>query len=221
MTRPAALALLVLGLAAGGAAAQGAPADSAPAPAQPAQGARADDVLVHPGDLIQVVIYREPELNGEFLVDSDGLVVLPLIGEQQVAGTGVRELRRRLVELYRVHLRNPSINIIPLRRVTVLGEVNRPGMYSIDPTVSLAGAIALAGGPSGTGTIEKIRIMRDGQVLRERVGAGETLTAAGVRSNDLIYVDRRSWFERNSTFVVSALLSLTGVVTSIIINSNR
>jgi polysaccharide export outer membrane protein len=213
--KPLALAAALLALAASSAVAQNTP------PLPPADTVARAALTLSPGDMVQVVIYREPELNGEFLVDQDGVVVLPLIGEQTVTGIPMRELRQQLVDRYRVHLRNPSINVIPLRRLSVLGEVQRPGMYNVDPTVSLAGAIALAGGATGAGSLQRIRIIRNGAVIHDRIGAGETLSGAGVRSNDEVYVDRRSWFERNSTFVVSTLISVTSIVTSIILSSRR
>jgi len=169
-------------------------------------------VTLNPGDLIRVQIWREEDLSGEFLVDESGMVTLPLVGEKRVAGIPIRRLRTELLEAYRVHLRNASINITPLRRINVLGEVARPGLYPVDPTVSLAGVVALAGGATATGDIRKIRIVRDGTVLMERAGAAETLNALELRSGDQIFVDRRGWFDRNSTFVVSALLSITSIV---------
>jgi polysaccharide export outer membrane protein len=176
--------------------------------------AQADTVAVtlNPGDLIRVQIWREEDLSGEFLVDESGMVTLPLVGEKRVAGIPIRRLRTELLEAYRVHLRNASINITPLRRINVLGEVARPGLYPVDPTVSLAGVVAIAGGATATGDIRRIRIVRDGTVLMERAGAAETLNALELRSGDQIFVDRRGWFDRNSTFVVSALLSITSIV---------
>jgi polysaccharide export outer membrane protein len=178
-------------------------------------------ITLRAGDVLRVTIWLEENLSGDFLVDVDGIVTLPLIGEQRVVDIPVRELRKLLIEQYRVHLRNPSINITPLRRVNVLGEVQRPGLYPLDPTVTLAGAVALAGGATPNGELNRIRIVRDGAILRERVGAAETLRAADIRSGDQIIVEQRSWFARNSTFLVSALLSATSIVTSLIIASGR
>jgi polysaccharide export outer membrane protein len=201
------LSLAALAVPCGRAAAQtGAPVPAVPAAAPQGQ------VTLQPGDLIRVQIYREEDLNGEFPVDEAGVVVLPLIGERSVAGIPVRELREQLVEAYRVHLRNPSISITPLRRVNVLGEVQRPGLYPIDPTISLAGAIALAGGANTIGDLRKIRIVRRGVQIRERVGTGETISDADIRSGDEIIVERRSWFDRNSTVVVSSVISVTSLV---------
>jgi polysaccharide export outer membrane protein len=194
---------------------------------RPSAGAAQDSGLVdpnqltlQPGDAVRVQIWQEEDMSGEFLVDSEGIVVLPLLGEKQVTGIPVRDLRRQLVQDYQVHLRNPSISITPLRRLHVLGEVQRPGLYAVDPTTNLAGAIAMAGGATPTGTLANITILRDGQRYRSRVGAGTTVTIAGVRSGDQIIVERRGWFERNSTFVVSTLISLATIVSAIIINSN-
>lgn len=171
-------------------------------------------ITLQPGDLVRVQIWREEDLSGEFPVDEDGVVTLPLLGERQVTGTPMRELRDTLIAAYRVHLRNPSISVTPLRRVNVLGEVRQPGLYSVDPTVSLAGAVALAGGATPNGDLNRITVVRAGETIHERVAAASTLNTVDIRSGDQILVQRRSWFERNSTFVVSALLSVTSLIIS-------
>lgn len=183
-----------------------------------AQTNETQSLTLRPGDVIRVQIYQEEDISGEYQIDSDGMVILPLIGARQAAGIPISALRDSLVSNFRQHLRNPAIVITPLRRVHVLGEVNRPGMYPLDPTMTLAGAIALAGGTTPTGDLRRVRIVRDGRMIRERVGSAVTLTAADVRSDDQIIVERRSWFERNSTFVVSTVLSLTSIAIAIINN---
>jgi protein involved in polysaccharide export with SLBB domain len=194
---------------------------SSPAHAQQAEQASSPPTTasavttLRPGDLLRVSIWREQDLSGEFLVNERGVVTLPMLGDQSVTGIAVDQLRDALIAAYREQLRNPSITITPLRRVNVLGEVGKPGLYPVDPTISLAGAIAMAGGATPTGDLNRIRIIRDGQVLHERVAAAESLTAADVRSGDQIVVDRRGWFDRNSTFLVSAILSVTSIVISL------
>lgn len=172
-------------------------------------------LTLKPGDVVRIEIWREEDLSGEFKVNELGLVTLPLIGEKDVTGLTIQQLRDQLIAEYRVQLRNPSIIVTPLRQVHVLGEVNAPGMYAIDPTVTLAGAIAMAGGASGQGDLSKIRIAREGTVIKDAVRAEETLQQVDVRSGDQIFVDRRSWFERNTTFVISAMMSLTSLIISL------
>lgn len=194
------LALLVLG--------------SVPAAAQPASSV--PDVVLRPGDMLKVAIWREEELSGEFQVDEQGAVTLPLLGRRQVAGRSMREVRGEMMAEYEQNLRNTAIEITPLRRVNILGEVARPGMYPLDPTVTLAGAVALAGGATPIGDLNRIRIVRDGQVYATRVSYLRTLENVDVRSGDQIMVGRRSWFDRNSTFLVSALLSITSIVVALV-----
>jgi polysaccharide export outer membrane protein len=172
-------------------------------------------LALQPGDVIQVQIWREPDLSGEFPVNEAGRVVLPLLGERQVVGVPFEHLREALMADYREQLRNPSITITPLRRLYVLGEVQKPGLYTVDPTITLAGAVALAQGATPTGDLRYLRLIRNGQVLHERISAESSLSTADVRSGDQIFVERRSWFDRNSTFVVSALLSLTSIVVAL------
>jgi protein involved in polysaccharide export with SLBB domain len=168
------------------------------------------------GDLLRVEIWREGDLSGEFLVDQNGDVILPLLGERHVTGMPIQELRASLLTEYRRELRNPSITITPLRRIYVLGEVNRPGLLSVDPTVSLAGVIALAGGANANGDLRRITVIRSGETVRENVTATRMLAQLDVRSGDQILVGRRSWFDRNSTFLVSAVLSVTSIVITLL-----
>ena len=181
-----------------------------------AQGAPSDAVTLQPGDVVRVQIWREEDLSGEFPVDETGLVTLPLLGERRVTGIPMRQLRDQLIAAYREQLRNPSITIVPLRRINVLGEVNQPGLYLADPTITLAGAIALAGGTNASGSMERIRILRNGQVIQNRPGAGQALNTIDVRSGDQIFVGTRSWMSRNAPYVVSTALSVTGIVITLL-----
>ena len=192
---------------------------AAPAPAQ--TGGQGTYSLA-PGDLLRIQIWREPDLGGEFIVDVDGVVTLPLLGRVPVAGVPVDQLHANLMQQYAVHLRNPSITITPRRRVNIFGEVRTPGLYPVDPTVSLAGAIALAGGATEAGDLRRIRILREGTELRQRVGVAETLNSADIRSGDQIIVERRSWLERNSPMLLGTAINVvaTIVTTLIILSAN-
>ncbi|MBA2246299.1 MAG: polysaccharide biosynthesis/export family protein [Gemmatimonadota bacterium] len=188
----------------------------AAAAAQNSAGKAPDAVTLQPGDVVRVAIWREEDLSGDFSVDETGVVTFPLLGDKQVTGIPMRQLREVLIEEYRIHLRNPSISITPLRRVNVLGEVNKPGLYEVDPTISLAGAVALAGGATASGDLNRIRVIRSGTMIRERVAAQAVLNDADIRSGDQIFIERRNWFERNSTFVVSVLLSVTSIAITLV-----
>ena len=170
-----------------------------------------------PGDIVRVMIWREPDLTGDFQVDQDGRVVLPLLGELRVDNKEWDAVRDQLLQGYRRELRNPSIELTPFRSVYVLGEVNLPGRYNIHPTNdNLAGAVSLAGGVTSDGAVTKMRIVRDGVIILDGIVGEESLAGLGIRSGDQLFLGRRGWFDRNSTFLVSAILSVSGVVVALL-----
>lgn len=172
--------------------------------------------VLMPGDCVEILVWREEDLTGEFQVDEAGVVVLPLVGEWQVTERPWRELKEEILAAFRRELRNPSIQITPYRRVFVMGEVTEPGLYPVDPTISLAGAVATAGGANMEGDLRRIRVIRDGRVILDGISGEEALSTLDVRSGDEIYVQRRNWFERNSTFLITAALSLTTIIVTFI-----
>jgi protein involved in polysaccharide export with SLBB domain len=214
---PLTVAALAISLIAGAhipsATGQEAPEGPASAPMPGPGGAQA---TLHPGDAVRVYIWREPDLSGDFAVDAEGRIALPLVGELTVSGMPARAVRDTLLTLYREHVINPTITIVPLRRVHILGEVHRPGLYGLDPTITLAGAVAMAGGATPTGDIRRIQLIRENSMEPLRVSALDRLENVDIRSGDHIIVQQRSWFERNSTFLVSAMLSVTGIVVSLL-----
>lgn len=178
---------------------------------------RLEDVALGPGDVVRILVWREPDLSGEFIIDELGVVTLPMVGKINVRDVPVSEMRDKLMASYAVQLRNPSVTITPLRRVYVMGEVNRPGLYNADPTLSLAGVLALAGGATSGGDIRKIRLVRNGTVVQSRMNPGASLVDVRIRSQDQIFVERRPWADRNSALLGSAAISAVTLVLSILI----
>ena len=124
-------------------------------------------------------------------------------------------MRAVLTDEYRLHLRNPSINIVPLRKLLVLGAVREPGPYEVDPTETVIGAIAQAGGIDGSGNLERVDVVRDGSVALKRVAIESTITSLGLRSGDQIMVGERSWLARNQNLVISVLLAVPSTIFTI------
>jgi protein involved in polysaccharide export with SLBB domain len=175
----------------------------------------ADAFSLGEGDVIRVKIWREKDLNGDYQVDEAGMITLPLLGARRATGIPWPALRDSLLNAYRRELKAPSVSLVPLRRVFVLGEVTKPGPYLADPTLNLGGIIALAGGASPVGDLGKLRIVRHGQVIA-RGAALDGANVPDIRSGDEIFVDQRSWFDRNSTFVASAAISLASIIITIV-----
>lgn len=175
-----------------------------------------DTFSIGPGDLVRVRIWREPTLDGDFQVDEQGRLTLPLLGTRAVGGIAWADLRDSLLVAYRRELKAPSVTLTPLRRVYVLGEVNRPGVYLADPTTSLAGVVGLAGGASPIGDLRKLRVVRQGHTIIDNAAIDGQLIQADIRSDDQVFVDRRNWFALNSTFVASAAISVASIIISLV-----
>jgi len=152
---------------------------------------------VRPGDVVNVWVWRERDLTGEFVVDARGIVVLPMLGERRVAGWPADSLADELRAAFHRFIINPSIRVTVLRRVTIGGQVQRPGLYPVDATVTIGGAIALAGGITGSGDPRHVRLMRGGRVLVTALGIETVLERSPVQSGDVVYVPERAWLSRN------------------------
>jgi len=179
-----------------------------------AQDAAAGIVLT-PGDAIQVKIWREPKLSGDFLVNDRGETVFPLIGTRPTAGRPWSEVRDSLMAAFGRELRDPDVGLVPLRRVYVLGSVGNPGVFYTDPLGTFAQAVALAGGTTIEGDPTRIRVVRSGTTVVPRTSLDATMSATDLRSGDQIFVERRSWFDRNSASVIGAGAGLIGVIATL------
>jgi len=175
------------------------------------------DPGLHPGDAVRVEVWREPDLTGEYTVDQNGVVVFPLIGERRVTGISGDSLERRLAKDYREYLESPSVNVTVLRRISILGQVHQPGLYPVDLTMNVTDALALAGGLSPLADRKKIQLVRNGQVVTDRLGAGTALASTVIRSGDQIVVEQRSWLSRNVGVVTAALGAIVTISAALIV----
>ena len=175
-------------------------------------------VTLKPGDVVRVNIWRQSDLSGEYVVDEDGFLMLPLIGEVDAGNQSTVDLRHDLVTQYDYYLKEPFITVTPLFRVNVMGEVASPGLYNVDATVSLADLLAMAGGLTNVGSENKIMMVRNSMVIQEDLSLalerGEPIEEIGIRSGDKIVVGKKRFNFVNMT-VIAALLSATAVILSV------
>jgi len=198
-----------LALAAGGAARAQTPTPP-PAPAQrpaadtgqpaavPAQAPNTDTtsmpLAIRPGDVIRIQVWGHEELSGEFPVDENYNLLFPLVGSINVRNVSVGQLRERLNTDLGQLFQRPFFTLVPMFRVAVLGEVLKPGLYSVDPTLTVVDLLALAGGPTPSANQNGMRLIRGGQALQVPMDpaaiARSTLRELGVRSGDQLVMPR-------------------------------
>jgi polysaccharide export outer membrane protein len=188
-----------------------------PASAQTAggDGAAAPPDAPRPGDVVRLRIWQEPDLSGDFVVDRKGVVVLPRLGPWDVSSESAETLEAKLVEAYTPFLKHASIDVTLLRRIQILGAVRNPGLYPVDPTMTLSDALAAAGGATEDGRSKKVELIRGGRQLSVDLYADTRLAAASVRSGDQLYVPERSWLSRNAAFLGGAITGALGLAIAI------
>ena len=108
-----------------------------------------------PGDVIEVRLFFNPELNESVQIRPDGRISLHVAGEVHLAGKSIPEAASMLEELYRKEVRTPRVLIqvrsFAARKVYVTGEVLRPGLLGLPGTLTVFEAIQEAGGVKNTG----------------------------------------------------------------------
>lgn len=133
-------------------------------------------------DLVEVKVFRQPDLETRVRIADDGTVMLPLLGSIVLAGKTVAQARELIHDLLaKDYLAKPQVTLSVLEYgkslFTVLGEVQKPGSYEIPPDQSyhLLQAIAVAGGYTRLGAPGKVTVQRvlgrQKQVYRLDAGA--------------------------------------------------
>jgi protein involved in polysaccharide export with SLBB domain len=192
-----------------------------PARAQGGDATRTPGTLtLQPGDGLKIRIFQEPELSGEFMVNERGNVVLPKLGEVAVSSISADSLRPVLRAAYRRYLTTDAIEITPFRRIAVSGAVLKPGLYPIDPAMSVGDAIILAGGvaPFGKPNVVEVRLATAKQGVP--ISSEQRLWESNVGGGRQLHVPTQSWLSRNLATVASVTVSLISA-TALLINVIR
>jgi polysaccharide export outer membrane protein len=175
-----------------------------------------DPVGPVPGDLIRLRIWQEPDMSGDFPVDEDGIVVLPRIGRVDVTNHTPASLEKQLIEEYGKYLTHESIDVMLLRRIQVLGAVANPGIYPLDPTMTVADALATAGGATPQGKPRSVELIRSGERVPVELFAETRIADSPIRSGDQLFVPERSWLSRNPGVIIGSLTGALGLAIAIL-----
>jgi protein involved in polysaccharide export with SLBB domain len=156
-----------------------------------------------PGDVFRMDIVGEKDLPTEFQIASDGTVNLPYVHRLYVAGLEPQQaaqlVRERLIA--GKILSDPAVIVtikeFSTKRVTVLGQVSKPGSFPLTPGLSLIQAISLAGGMNSIANRDKINLTRKTRGGRQTVIVSIDAISEGrspdiqLQGGDQIYVNER------------------------------
>jgi polysaccharide export outer membrane protein len=136
-------------------------------------------------DVIDVLVWKQPQLTARVRVASDGTITMPLINQVAAAGKTTSQMQQTLTVKFAKFVRDPTVTVRiydPASRVFyALGEVVKPGRYPLMSGEVLSQALAAAGGPTEYANLRKIRIVR-----RSREGQTEfTVNYRAILKGDL------------------------------------
>ena len=155
------------------------------------------------GDRIFLRVEGEPQLSDTFTVGPGPALGLPQVGTVPLDGLLRSELLGRLGAYLARYIRDPVLQVRPLIRILIEGEVARPGYYAVPPELPLADAIGLAGGLTQRAKGNAIRVERGsseiwgGDLLREALGRGYSLDQLNLGAGDRLFVPTRGDAERS------------------------
>lgn len=142
-------------------------------------------------DKVRIIVFDEPSLSGEFLVNANGSLSMPLIGDVPVAGATpsvvTETIRKRLADGF---LKNPqvSIDVLTYRPFYILGEVNKPGEYPYSNGLTVLNAVATAQGFTYRANKKRVAIKHAGGTEEAKEKLSPDLQ---VRPGDTIRIQER------------------------------
>jgi protein involved in polysaccharide export with SLBB domain len=163
---------------------------AAPA-AAPAAGSTSISYVLGTGDKLHINVFGQTDLNGDYVVDSNGNVQLPLIGEVHAAGRTVPDFQHEVsAKLADGYLVNPSVSVevVNYRPFYIIGEVNKPGEYPYVNGMSVLNAVALAGGFTFRADDSEVYIRRNGAEKEVQYPADPTTK---INPGDIVRVPER------------------------------
>jgi len=179
--------------------------DVAPPGTTPMTGATAPirgDYVIGPGDTLQITVWKNETLSRTVPVRPDGKISMPLLHDVQASGLTAMQLRDKIATALGEFMPNPevavSVNDVRSLRVSILGEVSKPGVLELRGETTILEAIAMAGGFKDFASPSKITIIRideQGKTKRIRFNYNRAVSAGSsdeenlvLRSGDVVVV---------------------------------
>jgi polysaccharide export outer membrane protein len=158
-------------------------------------GTRGDDYLIGAGDVLEILVWREPDLSRTVIVRPDGKISLPLVDDVQASQGTLLQLKKRLTETLSGFVEKPSVYVMlqenRSKKVYVVGMVTTPGEYVLEKDTTVLQAIAMAGGFTEWAKKDDIVIVRKRPQGQVRIAFDFDRVVAGkdIQQNILLHPD--------------------------------
>lgn len=179
-----------------------------------AQAANAQHAPLRIGDKVVVRILRDSLFEATYVVDERGMITLPLAGDMRVTTTEGSQVRDSVRARLAPYLHDSRlVEVVPLRRVRVIGAARLPGVQYVELGATVRDAVALANGVGDDGKSNRLILVRGGEQRPLDNWATAATGTTILESGDDIVVSRASWIARNT----GAAITGAGILLSIIV----
>ncbi|WP_405234265.1 SLBB domain-containing protein [Lentisalinibacter salinarum] len=157
----------------------------------------AADYVVGPGDTLRIQLFGNQNADYELPVERNGMVRFPQIGPISVAGRSYASVQQLIGERVREQFIGTQVSVtlgeLRALQVFVVGDVKFPGSYSVDPMSTITSALALSGGVAPQGSLRRIQLKRQGEVVQtldvyDVLLRGDTRSDIRLQSGDVVFV---------------------------------
>lgn len=128
------------------------------------QGSVSAEYQIGPGDVLNISVWKEDDLQLDVLVRPDGEITFPLAGEIKAGGLTTKALSDELVKKLKKFIPHPSVTVSVLKSISnkiyVIGKVNRPGEFTATGYLDVLQALTMAGGLTPYADADEIKIIR-------------------------------------------------------------
>lgn len=195
------------------------------------------DYVIGPGDEIVLTGWGQVDIDMRVTVDRNGVINLPKVGTVNVAGIKYQHLeshlKNKIGQVFRNFELSVSLGKLRSLQVFVVGQANRPGVYTVSSLSTLINTLFMSGGPSQNGTMRHIQLKRAGKVvtdfdLYDMLLKGDKSKDVQLLSGDVIYippvgalaaiagsVNTEAIFELKGSESLADLLELSGGLTNV------
>lgn len=164
------------------------PQETAPAVAGPGK-----DYIIGVEDVMTINVWKDPELSiRDVIVRPDGKISFPLVGDILADGLSVKQLQDTITEKLKDYITAPMVTVtvtkIFSKSVSIVGQVQKPGVYTIGSPMTVIELLARAGGPTIDAKTKKIKIFRkeEGKTLTFLFNYNDMVSGKNLSQNILL-----------------------------------
>ena len=148
--------------------------------------------LIGATDVLNIYVWKEPDLTQDVTVLPDGKITFPLIGEIQAQGRTVTQLKKDISDKLKDYVTAPEVTVVVRqvnsRRIYTLGKLNTPGPYPLAPDMTVIQALSVAGSFAEWADEKNIRVIRreGGKEIQYRFNYKDFIAGKDIEQNILL-----------------------------------